>query len=221
MIHATASRVSLVLALVATATLNGCIAGTITGGMMESYRKSSTHAIPSEYDGLGDKSFAVVVAADRIIETNHPEVVASLTARITQRLIEHAGASGVVPPGVVLQYQYNHPRWVAMTYEELAKHFGVDRLVYIDLYEFRLHEPGNAYLWSGLAAGLVGVVEADGPLGDDFAFSKHVSVKFPDEKGYGPKDYTKLQLTSVLQRRFIDRITWLFYEHQEPYYPKY
>lgn len=208
-------------AALTTLTLVGCQAGVLLGGMAESYKQSSTHLIPGDYDGLVDKSFAVVVAADRLIQTSHPQEVTRLTMLITQRLIEHADAAGVVPPAVVLDYQYNHPQWVAMTNEELAEHFGVERLVYVDLYEFRLNEPGNAYLWGGLAAGQIGVVEADGPLGDDFMFSKQVSVKFPDKDGYGPTDYTGDQITAVLEKRFVDRLTWLFYDHQEPYYPDY
>lgn len=188
---------------------------------MESYRETSTRPVPAEYDGLVDKSFAVFVAADRLIQSNHPQAIARLTTLITQRLIEHADASGVVPPSVILEYQYNHPNWVAKTYDELADHFGVERLIYIDLYDFQLHEPGNAYLWSGVAAGTVGVVEADGPLGDEFMFAKTIAVRFPDDAGYGPTDFTAAQITAILEKRFVDRVTWLFYEHEEPYYPDY
>jgi hypothetical protein len=226
MLHTHAFRfrwrpLALALLLLAPVLAGGCAAGVLAGGMMESYRRSSTQPIASEYDGLIDKSFAVIVAADRTIESTQPQIVAQLEARITQRLIENADAAGVVPSSVVLEYQYNHPNWIAMTYEELADYFGVDRLIYIDVYEFRLNEPGNAYLWGGLAAGTVGVIEADGPLGDDFAYSKQITVKFPDTDGFGPTDYTKQQISAVLAKRFIDRITWLFYEHEEPYYPDY
>lgn len=209
------------LALIGVGPLAGCAAGVLAAGMVESYRRTSTRAMPSEYDGLRDKSFAVIVSADRLIQSNYPRAVARLTTLITQQLIEHADAAGVVPPAMVLEFQYNYPRWVAMTYEELAEHFGVERLVHIELYEFRLNEPGNSYLWGGLAAGMVGVVEADGPLGDEFAFSKQIAVKFPDDSGFGPTDFTAAQITAVLEKRFVDRVTWLFYEHQEPYYPDY
>jgi len=205
----------------AVCSLPGCAAGTLIGGMAESYRRTSTRTVPSEYDGLRDRSFAVLVSADRVIQSTRPQAVARLTTLITARLIEHAGASGVVPAAAVLEFQFNRPQWVAMSYDQIAEHFGVDRLVVIDLYEFRLNDPGNAYLWSGVGAGDVGVVEADGPLGDDFAYSKAVAVRFPDQDGYGPTDYTADQIAAVLEKRFVDRVTWLFYDHEEPYYPDY
>lgn len=209
------------LAALAVAAMAGCQAAQLVGGMVESYKHSSTRPVAAEYEGLSDHDFAVVIAADRSIQSSHPQVVPRLTTLITERLVSNADASGVVPPARVVQFQYNHPSWSAMTYGELAEEFGVDRLIIVDLYEYRLHEPGNAHLWSGSAAAQVGVVEPDGPLGDDFAFTKRVSVKFPDDPGYGKNDLTRSQVSSVLQSRFTDRVSWLFYEHEEPYYPEY
>ena len=38
----------------------------------------------------------------------------------------------------------------------------MERLVFIDLYEYRLNPTGNSYLWDGVAGGHIGVVEAGG-----------------------------------------------------------
>lgn len=211
----------LALVCVALVPIPGCAVGTIVGGMAESHRRNSTRLVHAEYIGLTDKSFAVLVAADRGVQSARPQQVARLTTLITQRLIEHAGASGVVPPSVVLEFQYNNPRWVTLTYDELAEALGVERLIYVDLFEFRLNDPGNAHLWNGLASGTVGVIEADGPLGDDFAFSKQISVRFPDQDGYTRTSFSAEQIAVILEKRFVDRVTWLFHDHQEPYYPDY
>ena len=97
----------------------------------------------------------------------------------------------------------------------------VDRLIYIDLYEYTLHEPGNSYLWAGAASGSVAVIEADSPYPDEFAFQLPVGVQFPDQMGFGPAELSKQQVSSVLSNRIIDRASWLFYEHEEDYYPEY
>ena len=211
----------LAIAFLSLAPIPGCAVGTIVGGMAESHRRNSTRLVHAEYIGLTDKSFAVVVAADRGVQSARPQQVARLTTLMTQRLIEHAGASGVVPPSVVLEFQYNNPRWVTLTYDELAEALGVERLIYVDLFEFRLNDPGNAHLWNGLASGTVGVVEADGPLGDDFAYSRQIAVRFPDQDGYTRTSFSAEQISVILEKRFVDRVTWLFYDHQEPFYPDY
>lgn len=193
----------------------------MAGMMVESYKRTGTRTVEAEYVGLQGHSFAVVIAADRVIQTNAQDLIPQLTNSITERLRVESGAVGYVPGPVVLQFQYANPGWSAMTYSELAYHFGVDRLVYIDLFEHRLYETGNSYLWDGLMAGTVGIVEADSPFPDEFAFSRDIAVRFPDGTGFSPDDYSALQVDTVLRMRFLDRATWAFYEHEEPYYPDY
>lgn len=209
------------VALCAALASGGCAVGALVGGMAENHKRNSTHAVAAEYEGLVGKSFAVVVAADRVIQSDYPDAVARLTIGVTERLTEYAGASGVVPADKLLTYLYEHPRWAAMRPSALAKELGVERLVYIDLHEFRLHDPGNKYLWNGAAAGTVSVVEADSSVPDQFAFQRAIRVGFPDGTAYGPDDYPRTVVEAALASRFIDRASWLFYEHQEPYYPKY
>ncbi len=187
----------------------------LVGGMAESARRTESSEVPAEYDGLRGKSFAVIVAADRATQADFPDVVARLTVEISRRLAEHVGASGYVPGEKVLQWQYNNPRWSTMPMSELAQQLGVQRLVYVDLIEYRLNDPGNAYLWDGLGTANVGVVEADTSLPDDFAMQKQVSVKFPDNEGAGPAEIPFAAVNTELARRLADRAAWLFYTHEE------
>jgi len=202
----------------ACASLVGC---QLAGMMAESYKRTSTRAVEAEYTGLAGSSYAVVIAVDRVIQGEDPQLVPQLTNAITERLRAESGATGYIPGPVVLQYQYTNPGWEARTYGEIAEDFGIDRLVYIDLFEFRLYETGNSYLWDGVLAGRVGVAETDGGFPDNFSFEREVAVRFPDAPGYSPGDFSEQQIRAVLMSRFVDRVTWLFYEHQEPYYPDY
>jgi hypothetical protein len=72
-----------------------------------------------------------------------------------------------------------------------------------------------------VAAGSVGVNEWTRPCPDEFSFEKPIKVTFPDKDGYGPEDLERAAVATELARRFVDRVTWMFYSHQEPYYPKY
>jgi hypothetical protein len=105
---------------------------------------------------------------------------------------------------------------------ELGKGLGnVERLVYVELNEYRLHDPGNPYEWDGVAAATISVLELDGATPDDFAFEKPITVKFPGKKGVDSSQLSSGAVTSALSLRLVDRLTWLFYDHQEPYYPEY
>ncbi len=195
------------------------------GGAIENYKKDSTHEVVAEYVGLGGKNFAVIVSAERAIQGEHPGLVEHLTTRITDRLAagdNRPTAGGFVPAAQVLKYQARHPDWHAKSYNTLAKDLGnVERLVIVEVSEYRLHESGNSYEWDGVASGNVRIVEAGEDASDSFAFDKLVAVKFPDKKGITPEQIAVSAVTSALALRFIDRVSWCFYNHQEPYYPEY
>lgn len=201
--------------------LPGCVVGTLIGGAVENYKRDSTHEVQGEYTGLSEKSFAVIVSGDRSIEADHPGLLATLTDRMSERLKQNAGATGYIPARPLLAYLYDNPRWASRPPGEVAKDLSVDRLVLVELQEYRLNDPGNQYLWDGVAAATVNVIEADGVLPDEYAYSNLVQVKFPNKQGIGPAEMDRNVVTSALAGRLIDRVTWLFYTHQEPYYPEY
>lgn len=201
--------------------LPGCIIGTVIGGAVENYKRDSTHAVEGEYAGLTGKTFAVIVTGDRSIEADHPGLLATLTDRITERLRANAGASGCILARPLLEYLYDNPRWASRPPGDLLKDLGVDRLIMVELQEYRLNDPGNQYLWDGAAAASVSVLEAESALPDEYAYNNLVQVKFPNKQGIGPNEVSKDVVKSALVGRLVDRATWLFYTHQEPYYPEY
>jgi len=207
-------------------TAQGCNVVGFAGAMIESQRRHSNKTVKEDYRGLAGKKWAVIVQADRIIQADYPAIVAYLTIKMTDRFAdkvqqEKIGAAGYIPADTLLRYLYENPRWTTMARGELAKELGVDRLIIVELLEYRLNDPGNQYVWNGLATGSVGVTEADGPVPDEFAFQKPISVAFPDKEGFTPTDLQQQVVATELARRFVDRATWPFYSHEEPYYPKY
>ncbi len=217
-------RSIILLLLLATLPLQGCAVGGFVGAMIETKRRNSLRPHDAEYRGLEGHNWAVVVSADRAIQGEFPDVVPWMTAKISERLVKEqqtVGAAGFVRPEDVLRYQYNNPRWVAMPKGELARELQVDRLIFVELREYRLNEPGNQYLWAGLATGTVDVYEADSPAPDEVAFQKPIAVAFPDKQAQGPNDFSRAIVMTELGRRFVERLSWCFFDHKEPYYPKY
>ncbi len=194
----------------------GCAAVGVAAIAAKGIEESRPKKVKAEYTGLAGKSFAVVVSADRSIQVDYPNLVTEITARINDRLWENSGATAGIPAQELLRYMYENPSWSARPYSELAKTLTVDRLVVVDLNEFRLHDPGNRYLWEGVAAGTISVIEADGSLADEFVFQRVLRVSFPDITGVDQDKFTGQQVASVLISRFVSRAAWLFYDHEEP-----
>lgn len=191
----------------------------LVGGAIANYERTGSRTVEAQYLGLEGKSFAVIVTADRSIQADFPGLVEVVSQRVTERLCAPTNlprAGGYVPADQVLAFQSRNPAWVSRPMGEMAKELGgVQRIVMIEIYEYRLNEPGNAYEWDGTAAANVSVIETDGPMEDDFAFQRSISVKFPDQKGTGPTEITQTLVNSALASRLVDRASWLFYRHEE------
>lgn len=205
----------------ASLSLAGCTLGALIGGMAANAERSGSKTVKAKYTGLTDKSFAVVIAADRSILGEVPDLVSILTREISRRIADNAGASGMVPADDVLRFQFQRPAWVAMSPTQLAKELEVDRLIFIDLQDFALTDPGNPYIWAGSASGVLNVLEVEKTVNGEFGYREPISVAFPDNEGLGPDQIPRQTVTLELMRRFVNRASWIFYEHEEPNAIKY
>ncbi len=196
--------------------LPGCFIPATIGGMAESYHRTGKSEHQAEYTGLAGKSFAVVATGSRMMEADHPGLTARLIQRVNDRLIVNAAPSYAIPSADLLTVLYNAPHWPALTRGEVAEMLGVERLVVIEIIEYSLHEPGNQYVWDGVASVLVTVYESDSGLPDDPVYEKAIRVTFPDARGFMRTDIPEAAVTSELSNRLVNRIAWLFYDHEEP-----
>lgn len=209
-----ASTATLILLTLGTQ-LGGCIFGAAVGGMAESYHRTGTSEVEAEYLGVLDHSFAVVATSDRLIEANNPGITARITQRVNDRLIQNAGPSFAIPSADLLTVLYNTPQWPALPRGEVAQMLGVERLVVIELIEYRLNEPGNKYIWDGSASCVVTVYESDSGFPDDPIFEKAIRVNFPDSSGLMRTEIPEAAVNTELSNRIINRVSWLFYNHEE------
>jgi hypothetical protein len=211
----TTSLIALGALLFLLANMSGCVFGAAIGGIAESYHRTGSTEIEAEYEGIATKSFAVVVSADRMIESNNPGIAARINQRVNDRLIQNARPAFAIPSNDLLTVLYNTPQWPAMTRGEVAEMLGVERLVVVELLEYTLHEPGNKYIWDGSASCVVTVYESDSGFPDDPVYEKAIRVSFPDMSGLMRTEIPEAAVNSELSNRIINRIAWLFYTHEE------
>ncbi len=196
--------------------LSGCIVAGVGAIAAQAYEDTVPKKVFAEYEGLQGKTFAVLVSADRSIQGEFPSLALELTRRITEDLVANAGATGYIPADQVVMFQAKNAGWPIRARDELAEQLGgVDRLVIVELSEFRLREPGNQYLWDGQAVATVGVVEVEAVNPDDLVFQRSIRVKFPDQSGVGAGELGSTVVASVLVKRLADRAAWLMYDHEE------
>ena len=90
----------------------------------------------------------------------------------------------------------------------------MQRLVLIDLNEYRLNEPGNRHLWRGYIDGNVAVYEADAEDPDDPAFATTVTAQYPEESSIGLVEGEAETIELAALTSFGLKTGRLFYDHK-------
>jgi hypothetical protein len=199
--------------------LAGCGVERLVGGMMQNYEYSKVIEVHAAYPGLENKTVAVLVDVDLGTLYEHPDVLLTIATNVSHRIQANVPGVTVVAPSYVSEWQFRTPMWSAMPYAEIAESIGVDRVVHIDLYEFRLHPRGNRWLWEGVCAANVGIIERDGLDPDSYVDVFNVESAYPDLKGLGRESADATQIQTGLLSQFVERASWLFYPHFEPKHP--
>ncbi len=187
--------------------LVGVVAHTIEG-------IPKTVNVKSQYRGLENHTVAVIVAVDEYTAFQFYGLHELICNSVSRHLMEHLPGTVVTNPLEVIAYQSQHPYWITVPYSELIETLNVDRLVVIDVVEFRLHEPGNVHLWKGTAAGNIGVIESEATDPDNFAFYTTVNSMFPPSSSVGLIEAEQDTIQRGLLGVFTLDIARLFYDYE-------
>lgn len=207
------------LLVAAAPALVGCEAGLLIGGMMQNYEYQKLVQVLPQYSDLENRSVAVIVDADLATLYEFPDLVATVAENVAGRIQRDVPGTSVMHPRAVLAWQYSTPQWNAMPYGELAAALDVERVVVIDIFEYRLNPPGNRWEWEGVCAATVGIIERDGFSPDSFAESFTVVGRYPNLRMLTRDEADVRSIERGLLAEFIKETAWLFHEHERPKYP--
>ena len=213
------SAMAATLFMIAWATISGCEAGLLVGGMMQNYEYQKLIQVLPQYSDLENRSVAVVVDADLATLYEYPDLVETIANGVAGRIQRDVPGARVMHPRAVMAWQYSTPQWNAMPYGELAKSLEVERVVVVDIFEYRLHPPGNRWEWEGVCAANVGIIESDGYAPDSFAESFTVVSNYPSTSMLTRDEAEQVSIETGLLAQFIKETAWLFHEHERPKYP--
>jgi hypothetical protein len=208
----------LMMGLVLLAGMGGCQAlGFIAAGLEEGGSKR----VPALYDRLNGKSYAVLVNAPPVIMASDGMRLAEMNVALAETLKDRVKASGYVPGSSSVEFTTNRPSWHLQPMGLIARDLGVDRLIVVEVEEYRLTDPRNQYIFDGVAAATVRVYERESIAPDEPTFTRAIRVKFPDVEGSTATVSGQDIIETTLAARLSQRILWMFHEHEEPNDLKY
>ncbi len=209
-------RLSLTAALLLTGlliTAPGCEVIGLPFAAMD--REEGPQTFAPKYHDMEGRHVAVLVLADEYVRHRFPDAAVSVSAAVSRNLTQSVPGLTTVSPDQVAEYQKQNPFWSAVPPRDLITALAVERLIVIDIAEYRTQEPGNAHLWRGVIDANVAVHEAEATDPDDKTFEEHVRAEFPESTTVGLTRGDDQTIQLAVLRTFARRASGLFHEYQE------
>lgn len=172
--------------------------------------------VKGQYLDLANRSVAVVVSMSDYAEFNHPTAKAMITEEMVRRIQTNVPGVTLTSPREVLKWQRDNPYWATRPASMLIKQLKVERLVLVEIGEYRTHEPGDKHILRGVISASVNIVEAEADDPDNFgaSFTKNVMYPEPGESKIGRVGDDEALIEARTQIRFSETAAGLFYDHQ-------
>jgi len=191
--------------------LTGCAAGGWLGNAAGGGEK--TVHVEARYTQLDGRSVAVLVAANEYILYQHPDAALVVSRAVSARIADNLPNVSIMTPTKVKAFTDRNLYWLAIPYDELIEILGVERLVIIELSEYRTHEPGNAHVWQGMISASVDVVEAERAAIGRLALHEIINAQFPVNSSIGLLNQDEETIVLATVSLFSRDAAGLFYDH--------
>ncbi|CAN5463572.1 hypothetical protein BH09PLA1_BH09PLA1_31300 [soil metagenome] len=143
------------------------------------------------YSGMVGQSVGILVWADRGIMIDWGTIQLDLANSVQNKLIaskapETKGMTWPYPPASYVKYMRDHPGLESAPITEIAPQFGVSRLIYIEVQNFRTRSTSELELFRGEATMSLKIIEVDAAGATKTAFSEdNIKAVFPS---FAPPD---------------------------------
>lgn len=135
-------------------------------------------AVKPEYRGLKKQSVAIVVYEDASTMFTYPQAQQEVSAFVAASLKKHLPKAHILDYHLVLNYQIANPNWDVLPIKTIGRHFGVSRVVYIELLNYTVHAQQTNYVLQGDIAAHVAVYNTKIP-GDGEVFHTTIDARWP------------------------------------------
>ena len=99
----------------------GCFVAQLAGAVGQNIERYKKIEVLAEYDGLIDKTCAVVVQCEPSILYENGSVYGTIAMNVSKRLQENVEGIKVLDFRQVMQWQYQTPSWSMLSYGEMAE----------------------------------------------------------------------------------------------------
>ncbi len=172
--------------------------------------------VQAEYTGLKGKKTAILVSSGPGINYEYPYARTNIALAVAQMTEKHVKKVEFIEQEKVETYQLENLDWVARPKTSVAAELDAERIIYLDLYQYTMTEPGSVNLLQGQIRAGVSIYAADAEKPNLPVYTTEVGVSWPEHgaEPAGGEALSRIQLQSIV--RFADALSKKFYDHQVP-----
>ncbi len=174
----------------------------------------SNQRVKAQYKGLSGCKSMIIISSPATLEFDYPGVRENIMLAIEKEITANVKKVQFVDQIEVEKFIKRELDWVSMPISKLARRFGADRVLYFDMYRFRMHEENAVGILRARIDAVLRVYEIDGEQPNRAVYSTDLEVVFPEHHPISMSDSAlqKVQVNSVKQ--FAQQAAYKFYDHK-------
>ena len=170
--------------------------------------------VTAEYLGLENKSVAIVIFTDQALVNEFPDARAEISGFLANQMRSSLPTTRLLAPKDVIAWQDETINWFGLSESDIGQHFGVDRVLMIELLNYSTTSRGGVGDLQGNIRATAKIFEVD-KLSQLPAWRGVFDVSWPKD---GPVDVARTNESVVRQRTlemFASRVTGRLFTHRE------
>jgi len=157
---------------------------------------------------------AIVIYADWATSLEYVGARDEIAVFVTARIHEMIPTAKLVNAKEIIHWQDDTQEWQGMPVKEIGTHFGVDRVLYIELLDYHTREPGSKNLMRGRIHAVARVYETDTP-GDKPVWEREIDVYWPKVAPVNSLQSSDVTVRRRVLEAFSDELVGNFFDRRE------
>jgi len=170
--------------------------------------------VKAEYKGLKDRKIAIIVSTGPGVDFEYPYARTNVALATAKVISDHVKGAEFVDQNEVEKFQMENLDWLSMPVKKIAQNLGVTRILYLDLFQFTMHEQSSVHLLRGRIQGSLRVYEINGK--EQAAYNTETAIVWPEHSPVPMSDGALAQLQMESTVKFAEQLGQKFYDHKVP-----
>ncbi len=170
--------------------------------------------VKAAYKGLNNQTIAILIAADPDVEARYPQSATAISLGISRFIGEHVENTRFIASDLIDAYKMKNLEWYTLPMGQVGRDLKADRILYLDLYQYDMYEPGSIQLLHGQIAATLKVYEINSNRPDSPVCKLPVQAEYPSGAPVAASDTALWSVTQKTTLLFADNVAKKFYDHK-------